>query len=260
MRLAVREHLLPGVTTEARLTFAQSIGLDGVHFSADGLYQRTGDMSSALKAHGLAAAGVHVGGTHLLHPEINIRDQAIKHFQRAMTSALDLDTLGVTFYSHAADTPTLPDLHPYKSNIELEAEFLVMQLKATLADFAYATGAELYLAPRPRTHTHLLHRLEMVATVLRHNGNHPNVKIAADTGCMAQEETDITQALRDHVDKLGVVYLQEADGGLPADGLDYDAIITTLRDGGYTGWLVMDGQGDDDSLRAATDRIKKAIG
>jgi sugar phosphate isomerase/epimerase len=241
MQLAIREHLLTGITTDERLAHAQQLGVEGVHFDADGLYKRVGDINTTLTAYGLQASGVHLGGTHLLHPDISIRDRAIKACQQAMTNVLDLGAVGVTLYTHAADTPRLPDLHPYKSNVELEAEFFIMQLKATLADFAYATGARVDIAPQING---LLHRLDMAAKIIEHNDDHPNLKITADTACMVQHESDVHAALRQHVHLLGSVYLHNVDG----------ALITTLHDAGYTGWLIIDG---DDALQATA--IREAI-
>ncbi|MFW5696193.1 MAG: sugar phosphate isomerase/epimerase family protein [Phototrophicaceae bacterium] len=261
MLLAIQEKCLPGHETGARLRFAASAGLDGVEFDAAGLDTRIGDVIHVLKDHDLRASGVFLGGTHLLHPQMLDRTGAIRALQLAMTCALDLDGTGVTFFATLPETPRLPNLMPYKDSLELEIELLITQLRTTLADFAYATGAMLHLGAQTHAETHLLHRLDMIATILHHIHDHPHVKMAADTAVMACEEADMLQTLANYAGRLGVIYLRGTGGALPAEGngVDYAAVLDTLRAAGYDGWLVLAGHGFEDEIRSAAAYIRALL-
>jgi sugar phosphate isomerase/epimerase len=225
-----------------RVSAAADLGLDGIEFPALGLDWRVGDIAVALATHRVAASGVYLGRTHLIHPALDARTEAIRAFQSALTCALDIGARGVTFAPHRADTPRMPDLRPMKSPDELEAEMLVAQLKTTLADFAFATGSQLHLLVESEAQTHLINRLDRAATVLRLNGDHPDVFMAASSSALAED---------DHVgiyaDRLAVVYLD-------ADGVTDAATASALAGADYNGWLTFAGDGSDLRGRVAAMR------
>lgn len=241
MKLALQEHLLAAhESIPQRIETAQALGFDGIEFDAHKLDARIEQIGAALHATGMQAAGVNIGGTHLLHPDFDRRDAAIASIRQAMADTLDLGAAGVVLRTHRADTPALPDLRPYKHVEAMTADFLVSQLRTILADLAYAMGAELYLQPTHRYETPLLHRLEQAATILHQNDDHPHIKLAAHTYHMALEETDPVAALETYVGRCGVVHLAEHHGGFPGTGLlDFPAIIAALRKAGFDGWLVL---------------------
>lgn len=252
MQLAIQETLLPGGTTEERFMYARTLGLAGVEFNGVGLTERVPEIVEQLGITGLKAAVVNVGKVPLLHPELDLRDKAMRDIRQAMANALDLGTTGVIFIPHDTDTPRLPDLRPYKSSLELEIELLLSLLKSTLADLAYAMGAELFLAPANRDETHLIRRLDQAVSVRRRCKDHPHLKIAADTGHMAVEETDVIAALGEHVAHLGYVRVSVGDGDQFAqDPVAISTVISTLKTGGYDGWVAL--AGDPTSARSGPD-------
>ncbi|PJF21802.1 MAG: hypothetical protein CUN56_09240 [Phototrophicales bacterium] len=227
MKRAIQEHLLPGDTLLEKLQIAKDTGYDGVEFFGQDLTPRIPQIIDALLTVGLAASTVNAGGCHLLHPEIAQRDAAIGYLRQSMANAVDLNAAGVVFCPQLADTPHLPDLHPYKSTIELEAELLVTQLRATLADLAYAMGTKLFLAPR---HDRLVKRIDMAITVLEKNRNHPHIGIAPHTQHMRQaEQMPIEQVLQQYAQRIQVVHITEPDP---------TAITQGLQAGGFEGWLI----------------------
>lgn len=248
MRIAVMEDRLKGETVADRLHHAKQLGVEGVAFDFAAVQDRVEITARALAENDLQAAVVHAGGSHLLHPEMPEREAALVRLQTAMTTALDLGTAGVVFYAHLPDTPRLPDLFPYKTSIELEAELLVSQLRTTLADFALALDARLYLAPQTRQQSHLIQRLAMADTILTHLEHHPHLGLAADMACMLREEDDIPAAMQHVAGHLGAVYLN-------AHG-DVKAVVDALKTGAFDGWLVL----DSDDLDGAVDRLRTAIG
>lgn len=226
MKRAIQEHLLPGETLLEKLHYAKNAGYDGVEFDGAGLTERVPEIAAALVETGMQASAVNAGGCHLIHPEIAQRDAAIVYLRQSMANALDLNAAGVVFCPQLADTPHLPDLHPYKSSIELEAELLVTQLRATLGDLAYAMGAYLFLAPH---YDRLVKRVDMAVTVLEKNKNHPHIGIAPHTDHMRQAETDhLETVLQSQAKRFTIVHVAEQDPS---------AIIQALEAGGFDGWI-----------------------
>lgn len=235
MQFAISETRLPGADLDDKLRAARDLGYDGVEFPCDGLTPRVPQITDALAAHGLRAAAVDAGFTRLVHPDYAERDRAIARVRQAMADALDLGLRegsgGVVFVSHFQTDPVLPDLRPYKSAQELEAEMLIKQLRATLTDLAYAMGSELYLLPVSRTTAHLVNRLSQAARVRAGTDNHPHILFAADLDHLALEEDDPLLALREHAPALRYVRLNAA--------VDHAAALETLRGAGYDGWLTL---------------------
>jgi sugar phosphate isomerase/epimerase len=256
MHIAVQFDLLPGENLDAKLAGAAALGLDGVEFPALELTENVPAIAAALERRGLRAAAINAGGSHLLHPEFAERERAIIYLRQAMADALDLGARGIVLTPHLPTTPPLPDLHPYKSALELEAELLVTQLRATLVDLAYAMGAELYLLPQDREHTHLLQRLGHAALILRKNNNHPHLKIAAGLHYVVREEDDFAAALAQHADRIGYAQTPTAGDNSLCAG------ICALRDTGYDGWLTLcrdNRNGGEDELPAAVDWLRSVL-
>ncbi len=240
MKLAIQEMLLPGSTTQARLEIAKKAGFEGIEFDAEGLGERIPEILDTLDQTGLEAAAVNLGGTHILHPEFVQREASIVRMRLAMANALDIGAKGVVFGAHRADTPRLPDLHPYKSDIELEAELLVSQLRATLCDFAYAIGAELYLQVSNAQETHLILSMERATIVLAKNDNHPHLKVAANTCDLAVQEDNPVGVLRQHMAQLAYLYFSDTGRSLPGMGsLPFAKYLDVLKESAYEGWITI---------------------
>lgn len=242
MQLAIQETLLLDGTTEERLVHAQRLGVAGIEFDGKGLTDRVPEIAQGLRAFGLRASAVNIGKVPLIHPELTERDNAIVTIRQAMANALDLGATGVIFIPQGDDTPRLPDLRPYKSSLELEIELLLNLLKSTLADLAYAMGAELLLAPTSRRETHLVQRLDQAVTVRRKSKDHPHLKIAADTGYMATEDEDVIGTLRDHIADVGYIRIRALNGDTSSEKrVDTLAVAGMLRTNQYNGWITVAG-------------------
>jgi len=268
IRLAIQEHLLPGDTLLTRFRQAQRMHIEGVEVAFDGLAERMTPLMEALEEARLVVSAVDVGAVHLLHPDYDMREQAIITLREAMMLAVDLGASGVIFMPQNPDTPRLPDLHPYKSTVELEAELLVTMLRTTLCDFANAFGVELYMMAGNRYITHLIHRLAHAERILNDNKNHPMLKIGANTFNMGMEENDIVESLSDSIRHVGYVQMayrrHPSEPNPPeldsvADSLSYALdtetvpLLDTLRNHHYGGWVTLAG-----SMKRDSDIVKYA--
>lgn len=231
MTLAIQDHLLPGNTLQERLEVANQLGVAGIEFTYDESFlEQLPIIAASLESANLRAAAVNLGHTHLIHPDFAIREQAIVRFREAMTVAVDLKAQGIIFHAHYQPTPVLPDLHPYKSSVELEAEMVVAQLNATLCDLAYAIGTQLILAPANHTKTQLIRKVSHAVTIRRELKDHPHLSVVANTYHMQMESEDIIATLGEFADDITYVHLRGADGGLPTESnLDLPAILSLIH-------------------------------
>lgn len=242
MRIAIKETLLPGDTPLQKFNVAQTAGIDGVEFNARGLTERVPDIVAALTGvDGITVSAVATGPTRLLAPNFNARDQAIAEIRQAMADSLDLDASGVVFTPHYSASAVLPDLRPYKSAGELEAELLINQLRATLCDLAYALGVNLFMAIGSRQQVHLPNQIEDGAIVLKRCDDHPHLRLAVDLSILAAEELgEAEELLRGHAQKTPYVYVEDSGSRIPGAGdLDFSALLGALKAGGFDGWLTL---------------------
>jgi sugar phosphate isomerase/epimerase len=238
MPIAIREDLLGGDTLLQKFQHARALGVAGVEFGSARLTERVPAIVEAMEQTGVLAAAVNFGSGHFVDPDPAERERALTGLRQAIVDAHDIGAAGVIFVPHTG-APVLPDMSPWMSAAELEVEMLYMHLR-TLSDFSYAIGVNLYLQPINQHETHLLNRVGQVARITRRL-NHPNVQIAAHLYHMAQEETDLPAALRDHADCIGHIHLADSSRQLPGEGsTDFATTATALHDMGYAGWLSYD--------------------
>jgi len=234
---------LPGSTYAEKIANARAAGLDGIEFAASpAFYAGIGEIVAALNANNIKASAVYLGYTTLIHPDYEQREAARVAVRQALAAAVDLDAAGVVFYGHYARTHVLPDLHPYKSAVELEGELLSMELRATLCDLAYALGKRLLLMHAHSGDTTLLRRLEHTVKVRAKQDNHPYLWAVASVHHMAMEGAHLTDTLRANAEHIG--YANISDHGLRwlgVEGRGLKPVADTLRDIGYTGWVVIEG-------------------
>ncbi|MEP7292260.1 MAG: sugar phosphate isomerase/epimerase family protein [Chloroflexota bacterium] len=236
MPIAIQEDMLTGSTILEKFRHAQALGVAGIEFWGTGLTAKVPEIALAMAETGIRAAAVNHGWQgNLLDPDPAERERALAHLRQSIVNAVDIGAAGVIFVPHFG-APVLPDLSPWMSSAELEAEMLHMHLR-TLSDYAEALGVDLYVEPINRYETHLLNRLEQAARVTRRL-NHPRVKIVADLFHMALEETDTAAAIHAHADCIGHVHLADHNRRLPGEGMiDFAAAAAALKAIGYTGWL-----------------------
>ncbi len=250
MPIAIQEDMLPGRTLLDKFETARRLGAPGIEFWGRGLSQKTPDIADAMARTGIAAASVNHGRqSRLLDPDPAERDRALAELRSSITCAADIGAKGVIFVPHFFG-PILPDLSPYMTADQLQAELLYTHLR-TLSDFADAMDVELYVEPVNRYETHFLNRLEQAAMITR-KVNHPRVKIVADLFHMALDEEDIAGAIRANADAIGHVHLADSNRRLPGQGsTDFSSAASALAEIGYRGWAAFEcGEPGDNGVRA----------
>lgn len=243
MPIAIQENMLSGGSTLEKFRQARALGFDGIEFEGAGLTAKVPEIVDAMVETGVMAAAVNHGAQgNLLAPDPAERERALARLRQSVVNAVDIGAAGVVFVPHYGKH-VLPDLSPWMSAAELEAEMLHMHLR-TLSDYAEALGVSLYIAPLSHSDTELFNRVEQVGRVTRRL-NHQRVKIAADLYYMAREGEDIAAALEAEGSWIGHVRLANRNQGLPEPGApDFAAAAAALKATGYEGWAVYACAGD----------------
>jgi len=259
--IALQTAILPGTTVEEKLETASAIGADGIELMVDdAFYEQIPRIVDSLGRYGLRAAALRIGHTRLIHPEFREREHALVKMRKALAAAVDLGASGVVFYGHYSSQAVLPDLHPYKSSVELEAELLVAELRTTLCDLAYALGARLLLAHADSTRSTLLRRPEHVSLIRNKLDNHPYLFVATSFSHLDAESIKVAQALS--VSGLGYVAVSDSAGLLPGQGQrDWKHFGESIKANHYNGWITVEGQVASTSteLRAAVEVIRRSL-
>jgi sugar phosphate isomerase/epimerase len=241
MQIAIQEDMLPGRTTLQRFENARTLGIAGIEVWAEGLSPRVPEIVEAVRQTGVKVSAVHFGrlGT-LLTPDPAERQRVLVEMRQAMATSIDIGASQLVFVPIWGN-PLLPNLHPYKSPVQLEAEMLVAYLKQIFTDLAYAMGMVIYLLPVNRYESHFLNRLEQAASIRRKIKNHEHVKLAASLFHMLLEEDNVPQAIREYSSDIGYIYLADSNRRLPGQGTaNIGEFIKMLKECGYDGWLTLE--------------------
>lgn len=90
--------------------------------------------------------------------------------------------------------------------------------------------------------------------------DHPNVVAALDTHHAHLEEDDLCGAIRQSGSRLGHVQLSENHRGAPGSGqVDFCAVLSTLREIDYRGWLIVEAFSRHDPTFGSMLRIWRAL-
>jgi sugar phosphate isomerase/epimerase len=249
MPLAVQAHLLAGQTIEEQFQHASALGV-GVELSAEAALADGVAHIMALSARsGVRVAALNAGLTRVLHPEFAEREAALTRLRQLMGAAVDVGAQGVVFMGNYAPGHVLPDLHPYKSAVELEAELLITQLRTTLLDLADAMGTQLLLEHGSSGTTALLRRLGHAGIIRDRLNDHASLGLVANLYHMTVEHDQIAAAFAENAPQY--VHVSNAAHTLPVSTSDeLSALASALKEISYTGWVTLEAEEPGDVARA----------
>jgi len=229
-----RVNLLLGSPAEVAAE-ARALGYDGIEFfpgppGTVGAFE----MDYALKAQNMVLTAVNSGrivaeGLTLLHPDSSIR-------KRALARMKDLLDFAGRFGVPVTLAGT-KGIVPSGASLEI-VESLAEKIFIDLAHFGASFGSTLLLAPTHEADSNFICTVaEAVAWVRRIN--HPAFGLMLDTHQLHRKEASVVEGLRAAADLVRHLHLYDpgrVPPGLPRKpGLDWPAIMTTLREIGYEG-------------------------
>ena len=128
-KVAIQEDMLPGPSLEDRFAQASDLGLQGIEFWSKGLPDQAAEIERLSGQGAVVASSINNGRrSRFLDPDPDERASAMSELSEAIHIAGRIGATGVVFVPHFFD-PLLPDLSPYKTEIELELALLSSQLE-----------------------------------------------------------------------------------------------------------------------------------
>jgi sugar phosphate isomerase/epimerase len=240
MKLAIQEDMLPGRSMTEKFEHARDLGFEGIEVWGRDLGAKIPALIEAMERTGLQIAAVNHGRQgRILDAQPLERERALTELRASIMDAVDIGAQGVIFVP-AFFGYLLPDLSPYRTAAELQADLLVEHLR-TLEDYANAMGVTLYIEPINRYETSFINRLEQAAEIVKRRNNHPRLKLCADVFHMMLEESTPAAAVRAHAEMIGHVHLADSNRRLPGQGAtDFVALASALREIDYDGWCALE--------------------
>ncbi len=232
---AIPVALLSGSFTE-RLAKAACLGADGVELmTADPAALDVGAVRQALAENGLQAAAIGSGavpfvtGLTLLHPDPN----------RAAEAAFRLRDLIDLAAAVGAPLVTIGSFRGRVAAVGAGGREKLAAILREGAAYAQERGVRLALEPLNRYETDLVHTAEQGLAYVQEVG-HPALGLLLDTYHVNIEESSWTEPFRRLMaeGRLWHVHLGDNNRLAPGRGLiDFRAIVRTLRETGYAGYL-----------------------
>lgn len=256
MNIALREDMTPGETLPDRLAWLERMGIDGIELSAGSLHPPDDEVRAAFAGSPVRAANI-AGGMKLLDPDPAVRQASLGLTRRRLALAGELGAAGVLEVPQFGRQPTLPDLSPYRTGAELEADLLATQL-AELAPVALAAGVPLFLEPLNRYEAYLVNRVEQGVDFAVAAG--PGIATMADFFHMNIEEIDIAASIRAGGEHIAYVHVADSNRQQPGNGhLDFRPGFRALKEIGFDGWVGIECRivgTFDDAVRATVAHVR----
>lgn len=176
-------------------------------------------------------------GINPISPDGSIREKSIAHLIRCVESTSELGShlIGGPLY---APIGYLPEHRP----TDQEWTWAVEAFK-TIGEVLDQFDVDLSIEPVNRSETFFMRTAREVKLLCEAIG-HPRIGVTIDTFHANIEEQGIPQALADLGPYLKHVHVSENDRGIVGAGhIDFPAIISTLKENRFNGYLMIEGFG-----------------
>lgn len=240
--LACQEQLLPGAGLPEKYALAVSLGYQGIELRGRGdlaFARRLPELRRA-RADGVVMPTVCVEMDHFIGDFDPARSRdAVDNLRSQLSVIAELGGTGaMTPAAWGMFSRRLPPFEPPRPP-EGDRRVLVDAL-GELGEHARAEGVTLFLEPLNRYEDHMVNRLDEAVALCR-AVDLPSVRVVADTFHMNIEEDDMHAALRAAAPYLGHVQVSDSNRYQPGAGhLDWAALLRTLDEIGYPGWLALE--------------------
>ncbi|MGK5521814.1 TIM barrel protein [Micromonospora sp. URMC 107] len=250
--LACQEQLLPGTDLIEKYALATALGYDAIELRGSGdlgLARRLPELRRA-RAAGVVMPTVCVEMDHFIGDFDPGRSRdAVRNLRSQLSVIAELGGVGaMTPAAWGMFSRRLPPFEPPRSSAG-DRQVLVDAL-GELGEHARAEGVALFLEPLNRYEDHMVNRLDDAVALCAAVGL-PSVRVVADTFHMNIEEDDVHRALRAAAPYLGHVQVSDSNRYQPGAGhLDWPALVRTLLEIDYRGWLALECRLRGDPVRA----------
>ncbi len=239
MRLSCQENLVPGKSLEEKLSNLEKYGFEGVEFQGKGIFEREEEIKKALSKSSIKASTICAGFSGCpLDSKREEREKAISDIKKLLEIASNIGAVGLIMVP-VFGPPSIPDLSPYATDIELEKRLFVDILKE-IGEWAISLNSLLLIEPLNRYETHFLNRLDQAIDICE-KVNNPRIKIMADFFHMSIEERDVPTSLEKAGDWVLHIHLADSNRKLPGQGhTDFKGSFAALKKVGYDKYMALE--------------------
>jgi sugar phosphate isomerase/epimerase len=240
--LACQEQLLPGDSLQRKFELAVELGFDAIELRGRGdlaFRDRLPELRQA-RADGVVMPVVCVEMAHFIgafDPE-RARD-AVRNMRSQLSVIAEIGGIGaMTPAAWGMFSRRLPPFEPPRTPEQDRA--VLLDALGELGEHARKEGVAIFLEPLNRYEDHMVNRLDEAVALCRAVGL-PSVRVVADTFHMNIEEDDVHAALRAAAPYLAHIQASDSNRYQPGAGhLDWAALVRTLREIGYSGYLALE--------------------
>jgi sugar phosphate isomerase/epimerase len=240
--LAVQEQMVDGTTLEQKFEAAVSAGFEGLELGGPGggaFRERLPEIRRA-KTAGVVMPTVCVRMDHFIGDfDADRRASARAGMSELLEVIVEAGGFGaITPAAFGLFSAVLPPFRSPRSRADDRA-VLLEELHA-LGEHASQVGAVLLLEPLNRYEDHMVNTLAQAVGLVEELGQ-TSVRVMADTFHMNIEEADPAGSLAYAMPWVGHVQLGDSNRLEPGAGhTDWTALVRTLDEAGYDGWLAME--------------------
>ncbi len=220
----------PIEVTIARLS---RLGYDGIQIMGEPRKYDVKEVNALLKKYNIECMGavsIMLAGRDLIHSNSYYRDMSVAYCKEIVAM---IEAMGGTVLTLV---PSEVGKIVAMADPEIEWQWAVEGIQE-IADFAKPKGVTIGLEPLNRFETNFLNRHDQAIRLMQDVGR-SNVGVTLDTFHINIEEEDPLQSLRNTADYLVDVHIADNNRRPPGEGsYDWKAVIDTLKDIGYDGYL-----------------------
>ena len=250
--LACQEQLLPGTNLIQKYALAAALGYQGIELRGRGdlaFARRLPELRRA-RAAGVVMPTVCVEMDHFIGDFDPARSaDAVRNLRSQLSVIAELGGVGaMTPAAWGMFSRRLPPFEPPRP--PGGDRQVLLDALGELGEHARVEGVTLFLEPLNRYEDHMVNRLDEAVALCAALGL-PSVRVVADTFHMNIEEDDVHRALRAAAPYLGHVQVSDSNRYQPGAGhLDWPALVRTLLELDYRGWLALECRLRGDPVRA----------
>ena len=264
MKIVLQLGLIPGDSTQEKVTWARDAGVDGIELGAWGgieLLRRDADICQNILPVTSICGNCDASGAgsfDFLDPDPIKRRKSLDGSVAILKLCGELGAVGQVI-PPIFGPARVPDLTPFASALELEHGLMTAMLHE-LGPIAAAHNTLVLLEPLNRYEQHYLRKLTDGIAAIERAGTPPGVAVLADTFHMHIEETNSPKSILNAADKIKHVHVADNTRFEPGTGdIDFAGIIKALRDTGYDGYLAYECSVSGESVEQKQTALERSI-
>jgi len=236
IKFSIREAMAPGGTITEKFENLAQMGFAGIEITSKPASAVMEEVVQAAKDTGIVPNIWSAEYINVLDPRPDERARAVQALKDALSVCGQAGGVGVICVPLIAtkmqNLPRIPDLSPFMTQAQLEAELLAEILK-DVADHAQAVGADVILEPLNRYEMWWPNTLQHGVDIINSVGK-PGISVMADFFHMSIEEAHIGESIRAAGRVIKNVHLADSQRWLPGYGhTDFKPGLAALAEMGY---------------------------